>query len=79
MVHTQRKSEGGFILFVAQDNCAVEMDSSPVICKIEYEEGYATFGMPEMYTMRMLSMEFKAIPLCWHLIPSPCYKRDVPG
>jgi hypothetical protein len=38
-VHAQRKGDGVFILFVYQDNLAVHMNSTPVICKVEYEEG----------------------------------------
>jgi hypothetical protein len=73
-VQVQRKSEGAFILFTVEGNCARDMDSSPNICKIEYEEGYLTFGMPERYTMRMLFSEFGALTPDWRLLPTPSYK-----
>jgi hypothetical protein len=78
-VHAQRKGDGAFILFVSQDNLVVDMDSAPVICKVEYYEGYATFGMPEAYTMKMLFAEFRTLTDGWQLLPSLCYGRDVQG
>jgi hypothetical protein len=52
------------------------MDSTPVICKIEDDEAYATFGIPEAYTMMILFTEFHALTEGWSLLPSPCYKRN---
>jgi hypothetical protein len=51
----------------------------PVICTIEGEDGYATFGTPEAYAMRMLFVEIHALTDGWRLLPSPCYKRDAHG
>jgi hypothetical protein len=55
------------------------MDSSPNICKVEYEEGYVTYGMPERYTTRMLFGEFSALTPDWRFLPTPCYKRNAQG
>jgi hypothetical protein len=64
-VQAQRRGEGASILVTAQDNCVKDMESGPNVCKIEYEEGYETFGMPDRYTMRMLFAEFSALTPDW--------------
>jgi hypothetical protein len=55
------------------------MEGVPVICKIECDNRYATFGMPERYTMRMLYEEFHMLKEGWRLLPVPCYRRDAHG
>jgi hypothetical protein len=71
-VHTQRKGDGAYVLFVSQDNMPAGMDSAPVIYKIDYYEAYATFGMTEAHTMRMLFAGFDALTEGWGILPSPC-------
>jgi hypothetical protein len=36
VVHAQRKANGAYNMFESQDNLAVDMDSAPTICKVEY-------------------------------------------
>jgi hypothetical protein len=71
-VHTERRSEGAFIMFVSQENTAVDLDSAPLICKIEHYDGYTTFRMPEAYTVRMLFAEFSALTNGQRILPTPC-------
>jgi hypothetical protein len=78
-VHAQRKGDGAYVLFVSQENLSVDMDSSPVICKVEYYEGCAMFGIPEAPTTRMFFSAFHVLADGWRLVPSPCFRRDVHG
>jgi hypothetical protein len=78
-VHVQCKGNGAVIRFVAQDTLAIDMEGMPVITKIEYEKGYAVFGMPNAYAMRMLIAEFHALAPRWRFLPTPCYMRDFQG
>jgi hypothetical protein len=75
----QRRSDGAYILFTAEGNCARDMDSAPNVCKITYEDWYATFGMPDRYTMAMRYEEFHTLTPGWSLMPTPCCKRDPQG
>jgi hypothetical protein len=45
--------------------------------KVDFEDWYAIFGMPDRTTMRMLTMEFMAVTSSWRMLPLPCVDRDV--
>jgi hypothetical protein len=57
-IHESRKGDGEYIRFSHTDTLEEAAGWMPLVIKIDYMEGYAVFGMPEMYTMRMLAMAF---------------------
>jgi hypothetical protein len=75
-VEVQRRGDGAYVKFTAEDNVAEDMEGMTTIVKTECADGYASVGMPGTHTMRMLVQEFYTLTPDWQLLRSPCYRRD---
>jgi hypothetical protein len=75
-VQVSRKGDGAYIRFSFTDMLQKAPERMPVVAKIDYSDGYAILGMPEMCTMRILATEFIALTPSWRILPVPCTKRD---
>jgi hypothetical protein len=67
-IHVSRRGGGAHIRFSLLDTLEDAAEGIPVIVRVNYEDGYAIFGMPESYTIGMLAVEFMTlVPSRWGL------------
>jgi hypothetical protein len=79
-VRAYRDGKAGYILFEPEDSLAEDLKAMPVRVKIEYDYGYAKFGMGDRYTLRMLAQEFWALTQnSWELYPGVSVSREIDG
>jgi hypothetical protein len=78
-VEVSRKGDSAYIQFATEDNLAEDLERMPTIVKIEYVDGYAVFGMPTTYAIRISIQEFHTLTSGWRLLPTPCRRHDFRG
>jgi hypothetical protein len=57
-VRTYRYGNAGYIPYEPLDSFAGNLTDMPVRVHVEYDYGYAKFGMGEGHTLRMIAQEF---------------------
>jgi hypothetical protein len=75
-----RDGKAGYILFESEDSLAEDMKAIPVGVRIDYDFGYARFGMGDRFTLRMLAQEFWSLTQNgWELYQRVSAEREIDG
>jgi hypothetical protein len=59
--HVSRKGNGAFFRFSLSGTLDDATDGMPAVVRIDCEDGYANFGMPDTHTIGTLASEFTSL------------------